>query len=166
MSELCQGVVCLCLELMIILQKLYEFNVPVSEMVNIYILFIGSVLEQSCLVWHSSISQEDSNCIERVQKTALRIILCQQYTDYHDALLQTGLSTLKQRRVDLCLEFAKRNVRKGTDCGLFPKIQKSVNTRQHEKFIVTPARTERLAMSAVPYMQRLLNQHYSSNSSM
>ena len=129
-------------------------------MINIYILFIRSVLEQSCIVWHSSISQEDSNCIERVQKTALRIILGQLYIDYEEALLVTGLPSLKQRRADLCLEFAIRNVKKGTDYGLFPKLKKIVNTRPHEKFFVTPARTERLAMSAVPYMQHLLNQLY------
>ena len=119
---------------MIILHKLYEFNIPISEMINIY--------------------------IERVQKTALRIILGQLYIDYQDALLVTGLPSLKQRRADLCLDFAIRNVKKGTDYGLFPKLKKIVNTRPHEKFFVTPARTERLAMSAVPYMQHLLNQHY------
>ena len=145
---------------MIILHKLYEFNLPISEMVNIYILFIRSILEQSCIVWHSSISQEDSNSLERVQKTALRIILGQEYIDYQTALIHTGLLTLKQRRADLCLQFAIRNVKNGTDYGLFPKNVKTVNTRPHEKFFVTPARTERLAMSAVPYMQRLLNQHF------
>ena len=106
---------------MIILHKLYEFNLPISEMVNIYILFIRSILEQSCIVWHSSISQEDSNSLERVQKTALRIILGQEYIDYQTALILTGLPTLKQRRADLCLQFAKRNVKNGTDYGLFPK---------------------------------------------
>ena len=60
---------------MIILHKLYEFNLPGDEMVNMYILFIRSVVEYICVVWHSSISNEESNNIERVQKTALRIIL-------------------------------------------------------------------------------------------
>ena len=106
------------------------------------------------------LAQEDSNSIERVQKTALRIILGQEYSDYQTALILTGLPTLKQRRADLCLQFAIRNVKNGTDYGLFPKNVKTVNTRPHEKFFVTPARTERLAMSAVPYMQRLLNQHF------
>ena len=142
---------------MIILEKLYAFNLPVEEMVNMYILFIRSVLEQSCIVWHSSITVDDSNAIERVQKTALRIILAEDYTDYHSALQLTELSTLKERRSQLCLKFAKRHVRKGKDDGLFPRNVKNVNTRPHEAFYVTPARTDRLAKSAVPYMQRLLN---------
>ena len=38
---------------MLILNKLYEFNVPDEDMVNIYVLFLRSILEQSCVVWHS-----------------------------------------------------------------------------------------------------------------
>ena len=64
---------------------------------------------------------EDSNCIERVQKTALRIILGEDYLDYQTALVHTGLPSLKQRRADLCLQFAIRNVKNVTDYGLFPK---------------------------------------------
>ena len=59
---------------MLILHKLYEFNLAIEEMVNIYILFIRSVAEYSSVVWHSSITEEESTHIERVQKTALRII--------------------------------------------------------------------------------------------
>jgi hypothetical protein len=40
---------------------------------------------------------------------------------------------------------------------IFPLNTKTVNTRPHEKYFVTKARTERLAKSAVPYLQRLLN---------
>ena len=41
---------------------------------------------------------------------------------------------------------------------IFPLNQSKVGTRYKEKFYVQPARTERLAKSAVPYMQRLLNE--------
>ena len=70
---------------MIMLQKLYEFNVTVEEMINIYLLFIRSMLEYCCVVWHSSISEDDCSSIERVQKTALRIILKEDYLDYQPA---------------------------------------------------------------------------------
>ena len=49
---------------MIILEKLYEFNLPVEEMTNIYILFIRSVVEQSCIVWHSSLTEDDHTALE------------------------------------------------------------------------------------------------------
>jgi hypothetical protein len=41
---------------MIILHRLYGFNLPVEDMVNIYTLFIRTMLEYSCVVWHSSIT--------------------------------------------------------------------------------------------------------------
>ena len=41
---------------MIMLHKLYEFGLEVEEMVNIYILYIRSILESSAVVWHSSIT--------------------------------------------------------------------------------------------------------------
>ena len=145
---------------MIILEKLYEFNLPIEEMVNIYTLFIRSVVEQSCIVWHSSLSEDDHIALERVQKIALRIILDSQYTDYRSALTQTNLDSLRSRRKYLlCLKFAKTCVKKGKLKDLFPLINKNVNTRPHEKFHVTKAKTERLAKSAVPYLQRVLNKN-------
>ena len=60
---------------MIILHNLFEFNLPISELINIYILYIRSVLESSAVIWHSSISKSEAIQFERVQKTALQIIL-------------------------------------------------------------------------------------------
>ena len=57
------------------LHKLVEFNVPVEDLITIYILYIRSDLEQSCQVWHSSLTFENRTDIERVQKNALKIIL-------------------------------------------------------------------------------------------
>ena len=37
-----------------LLRKCATFTKHKSEVTNIYILFIGSILEQSCVVWHSS----------------------------------------------------------------------------------------------------------------
>ena len=142
---------------MIILHKLYEFNLPHEELVNIYILFIRSMVKYACVVWHSSITEEENLSIERIQKTALRIILKEQYSDYNSALRITGLARLNDRRKLLCLSFAKKCLKSEKTSDLFPLNLKLVNTRPHEKFYVTPARTERLACSTVPYLQRLLN---------
>ena len=144
---------------MIILEKLYEFHLPIEEMINIYILFIRSVVEQFCVVWHSSLNEDEHTALERVQKVALRIILDSQYTDYTSALILTNLDTLRCRRKYLCLNFAKKCVKKGSLDDLFPLNMKTVNTRPHEKFFVTKAKTERLAKSTVPYLQRLLNEN-------
>ena len=67
----------------------------------------------------------------------------------------TNLKTLKERRVQLCRAFAKKCAKNGSD--LFPFNSTKKITRNHEKYFVTSANTSRLAKSAVPYMQRLLN---------
>ena len=113
------------------------------------------MVEYCCVVWHSSITEEECTDIERVQKTALRIILGDTYTDYRSALELTGLDSLRDRRTQLSLTFAKKCVKNNDD--LFPLNVNTVNTRPHEKYFVTHARTERFAKSTVPYLQRLLN---------
>ena len=67
---------------MMILHKLFEFNVPITDIDNIYNLYIRSVLEQSCVVWHHSITEDESNDLERVQKVACKVILSNRYESY------------------------------------------------------------------------------------
>jgi len=67
-----------------------------------------SILEQSCVVWHSSLTQENSD--ERVQKGAVRKILGGNYEEYQEALIKIDLDTLNSRREELCKPFAKKCV--------------------------------------------------------
>ena len=93
---------------MMILHNLYPFNLPIHEMVNIYILYIRSGLEYSAVVWHSSLTVANQEAIERVQKVALRIILKDQYVDYSNALSLTGLTILGEQDTLLCTKFARK----------------------------------------------------------
>ena len=142
---------------MCLLTNLFEFAVPQYELVNIYSLYIRSVVEQSCIVWHSSLTSGEKFDLERIQKVALRIILKDKYVGYEDALRQCNLKSLGERRSDLCLKFAKKCVKNEKTRDMFPINDKARNTRVTEKFFVTKAKTDRLAKSAVPFMQRLLN---------
>ena len=143
---------------MILLKNLFAFNVPMEDMIEIYILYIRSVVEQSAVVWHSSLTGGEQLDLERVQKVALRIILKDDYTGYSDALELTGLDTLKSRRKKLCRNFAKKCAKNELTKDMFPLNETQVNTRNPEKFCVPFARTGRLANSAIPYMARLLNE--------
>ena len=143
---------------MVMLRKLSEFCVPIEDMLNIYVLYIRSAAEQSCVVWHSSLTEEGHTELERIQKVALRIILQDQYESYENALQLTKLQTLRTRRKALCLRFAQSCVKSENHKDMLPVNNKIVNTRPHEKYFVTPAKTSRLACSAIPYMQRLLNE--------
>ena len=142
---------------MLMLHKLYDFNLPTQEMLDIYILFIRSILESSSVVWHSSITKCEQMEIEPVQKVALRIILNSDYESYEQALELTGLQTLDDRRTALCKKFALQCVKNEKTRSMFPLNPSTVDTRNHEKYFVQPATTNRLRDSATPYMQRLLN---------
>ena len=69
------------------------------------------MLEQSCVVWHSSLTQENSNDLERTQKTFCKFILKEKYKNYENALLQLNLETLKERRNKLSLKFEKSGLK-------------------------------------------------------
>ena len=53
---------------MTILRKLFEFNVDIGDLKTIYVLYIRSIVEQSCVVWASSLTAEEEKKIERIQK--------------------------------------------------------------------------------------------------
>lgn len=57
-----------------LLRKVASFGTNHEELTNIYILFVRSLLEQSATVWHSSLTEDNKNDLERVQKTALKVI--------------------------------------------------------------------------------------------
>ena len=93
---------------MLILKNLVKFDVPLADLVQIYILYIRSVTEQSAVVWHPAITKGERRDIERTQKVALKVIFGQKYTSYEHALKLTGLETLDSRRKKLSLNFAKK----------------------------------------------------------
>ena len=129
---------------MCILTNLFEFAVPQEELVNIYTLYIWSVVGQSCIVWHSSLTSGEMFDLGRIQTVALRKILKDRYTSYEDALKQSNLKTLSSRRSDLCLKFAKKCVKNEKTRDIFPINDKVRNTRFTEKFFVTKAKTDAL----------------------
>ena len=108
---------------MTMLHKLYKFSISIEDMLEIYILYIRSILESSAVVWHSSITQAEQLPIERVQKVALRIILDTNYVCYESALKFAGLQSLYDRRTTLCKKFALQCTKNGKLAIYSPSIQ-------------------------------------------
>ena len=59
------------------------------------------------MVWHNSLTEENSQDLERVQKAAVKIMLGEKYIDYENGLMQVDLDKLSERREHLSLKFAK-----------------------------------------------------------
>ena len=72
------------------------------------------------------------------------------------------LQSLKERREDLCLKFAKKCLEVPKLQKMFPRSQQNhaMGKRSTESFMVKRGLTERMRRSAIPYMQRLLNEDY------
>ena len=149
-----------------LLRKCASFSKDKDELKNIYILFIRSILEQSCVLWHSSLTQEDSNNLERVQKSAVKVILNDEFEEYELGLQNLNLQTLHDRRITLCGNFALQSTTHERLFSMFPKNEKEINSeiRNPEHFKVNMALTERYKNSSIPYMQRLLNKLHKENS--
>ena len=90
-----------------LLRRVAEYSSSIEDLKIIYTMYIRSILEQACVVWHSSLTQENCEDLERVQKCALRIIMGSKYTSYDEALKDTNLQSLKDRREELCKKFVK-----------------------------------------------------------
>ena len=148
-----------CYQRMLILRKLSQFSVPVEELVHIYCMYIRSVAEQSSVVWSSALTRGEEYDLERVQKVALRVIFKDCYLSYEWALSTTNLPTLKARRAQLSLKFALKCTKNSRVSDMFPLRDTCIETRNHEKYEVTQARTNRLAQSAIPSMQKQLNKY-------
>jgi hypothetical protein len=145
-----------------LLRKVTSFGTSIEEKKNICILYIRSILEQSCVVWHSSLTAENAQELERIQKAAVRIILGKNFENYEEALDRIDLQPLNVRREELCLKFAIKSLKNPKVRDIFPKREKSPEMllRDEEKFVVKHANTERMKQSAIPYMQGLLNAYY------
>ena len=99
-------------------------------------------MEQSATVWHSSLTQENIQDLERVQE---------KYQGYLKGVALLGLETLESRRKHLCLNFTLKCVKNEKMKHMFPLNDKAhkMNTRTEEKYKVQHANTDRLKYSSI-----------------
>ena len=142
-----------------LLKRVASFGAPLDDLKKIYVLYVRSVLEHSSVVWHSSLTDENSEDLERIQKSAMKIILGNKYIDYKSALNYLQLDNLHDRRRELCERFAQKCLKNEKTKNMFPlsKKQHTMKMRNSEKYHVQFAKTTRLQNSPIIYMQNLLN---------
>ena len=115
------------------------------------------MLEQSAVVWHTSLTEENIEDLERVQKSSFRIILKKHFENYEHALCVLSLDNLVTRRNQLCKTFAERSLKdKSIHFEPNDKLH-AMPTRNMNRFKITHCNTERFSMSALPQMQRILS---------
>merc|ERR1711884_139113 len=91
-----------------ILHTAAKFTSNISDLKIIYNQYIRSVLEYGSNVWHSGLTQQNRNDIERLQRGAVKIILKNNYESYKSALKFLNMDSLDHRREKMNLTFAKK----------------------------------------------------------
>ena len=141
-----------------VIRRLKSSGANTKELCDIYCKHVRSILEYAAVVWHSALTVQNSLDIERVQKSAVAIILGNDYISYENALQTLKLEKLSTRRSSLCLKFAKKAFRSEKFSSWFVPDQNTHNTRRKVNTAKNAqARTQRFKNLTIPYMTRILN---------
>ena len=113
------------------LRRLLKLKLSHLELFDVYIKEVRSILELAVPVWHSGLTIKQSNQIESIQKIAFKMIL------QNEACEKFSTISLKERRIKLCLKFAKKIFK--SDFNMFTKNQTKIhNTRYPTKPVLEP----------------------------
>ena len=132
-----------------------------DQLLTLYHLKIRCILEFAAPVFHSSLTIQQSDLLEMIQKKCFAIILGASFKNYRNALKTLNQDALSTRRVQLCKTFAIKCLKNPRHSDLFPVHNTDRITRQAPtKFQEINCKTARYYNSAVPYMIRMLNNLY------
>ena len=152
------------------IRRLKELGADEMDLKEVFEKQIRSVLEFGTPVYTAGLTSDDSQNIERVQRTAASIILAENYTSYGEALEELSLDRLAERRMTICTDFAKKALKHDKFSTWFVKNEVKVNTkveRTCKEIIVEPTfkpvqtRTKRFRKSPISFLTSLLNEQTS-----
>ena len=140
------------------LRTLRSHGLPHHDLLTIFVAFVRPILEYAAPVWSSGLTLDQRSRLERLQKRALRIIFRGQYTDYEDILSRSKLSSLEDRRRELCLQFFKNTLSCTSQfSNFFQKRESNRSLRKSTKIPEFKCKTKRMQCSPLPYLVHLYN---------
>ena len=89
-----------------LLKILKSYGAPMDDLLAFYCSVIRPILEYGAEIWNGGLTQEQKKSIERIKKRVLRIIYPN--LDYDQAITETKLETLEERRDELCISLIKK----------------------------------------------------------
>ena len=133
-----------------------SFGFSEKELVKVYTTNVRPLVEYCAVVFHSQMTDEQDELLERQQNHALKIIYGLNISA--GKMRETaGLTTLRQRRIHLCDKFAEKAAASDRFKSWFPLKRTSRATRSTDRYLETHARCDRLKNSPVFFMRRRLN---------
>ena len=128
-----------------------------AELVEVYKSMIRSLADYCCPAYHSLMTDQHDQLMERAQIAALRSIYGYQMTATQ-LRAEAGVTTLRERRIRLTDAFANKCLRSERFKKWFPANNDTRRSaRQTEKYREFFAKTDRLRDSPLYYMRRRLN---------
>ena len=147
-----------------IIRRLKKLGASESDLLDVYNKQVRCVLELAVPVWNPGLTKHEVKQLERVQKTAMYIILGEEYGNYSHALKTLNCETLEIRRENLCIKFAKKALKHEKYRKWFQISSEKTSTHntrasknKQPNLMPVPYRTDRYRDSPLPYLTNLLN---------
>jgi hypothetical protein len=137
------------------LRHLKNFGFDEKELVQVYCAQVRSVMDYCSVVYHSLLTEEQSNLLERQQYQALKCVFGPGES-YRSLLQKAGIERLAERRVKAVEKFAKKCLT-NKFAKWFPENDSGRETRKKKKYKEFFARCDRLRKTPIYYMRRRLN---------
>ena len=143
------------------ISRLKSAAVSEDDILHFFNVKIRSVLEYSAPVFTSMLTVQNITDIERIQKIALKVILDEKYQNYNQACTLMNTQPLEIRRKNLALNFALKCIKSDQHKHLFKQRSSPYYKLRKLKSFEEPfCRTQRYKSSPLPYLTRLLNEHF------
>ena len=139
------------------LKRLKRLGANTKDLLDVYCKQIRSILEFASPVWHPSLTSKDRGKVERVQKSALCIILGRNFKSYNRALKSLRTDSLFTRREKLCRKFALKSQKHPRFTKWFKPQTKKTTRRKLPKFMEVYSRTKRFQKSSINFLTNILN---------
>ena len=142
-----------------LLRRMKSLKLDKELILQYYLKEVRPLAEHGVVVWNSGVTKAQIKELEKIQRVALLIILGQNYVSYEKACHVFNLATLRERREQLCINFAIKLYKSDRSEQFFTKV-KETKTRNTGKLVEEPfTRTKRCFQAPLNYLRRLVNQN-------
>ena len=148
---------------MYMLYVLKRFRASAEDLTSVFRMYVRPILEYASPLWHSSLTKQQSDQLELIQKRACRIILGTVYGSYAEALEQLELCSLVKRREDLLRGFGQSIQKSERHRAMLPASRHARhgrNLRNANKLDAPKCRTTRYRKSTIPAVVDRLNSEF------
>ena len=133
-----------------------RFGFSVTQLRIACLTYIRPILEYACPVWGPQVNNTIylSDQLESIQKRAVKVILCDAFTEYKLALSTLQIPSLQERHLSLILEFGQYLLRSDKYRSILPPVlvkHRSTRLKKIDRLAAPPSRTNRFSNSFIPF---------------